>query len=61
MSDLVVGYVIGIATGFAIGIVVGRRQEPWSELTQKGRRIRIGLIAAGVGLLAAGFVVFLTR
>ena len=59
MSDLGVGYLIGVATGLAIGFVVGRRQKPWSELTQKEKRIRIGLIAAGVVLLAAGIVTFL--
>jgi len=59
MSDLGVGYLIGVATGLAIGFVVGRRQKPWSELTQKEKRIRIGLIAAGVVLLAAGIVMLL--
>jgi len=59
MSDWGVGYAIGIFTGLAIGLVVGRRQKPWSELTQKEKRIRIGLIAAGVVLLAAGIVMLL--
>ena len=59
MNDLGVGYLIGVATGLAIGFVVGRRQKPWSELTQKEKRIRIGLIAAGVVLLAAGIVMLL--
>jgi len=60
MGDLGVGYAIGIFTGLAIGLAVGRRQKPWSELTQKEKRIRIGLIAAGVVLLAAGIVMLLT-
>ena len=59
MSDLGVGFAIGIAVGLAIGIVSGRRQKPWSELTEKEKRIRIGLIAAGVVLLAAGIVMLL--
>ena len=59
MGDWGVGYAIGIFTGLAIGFVVGRRQKPWSELTQKQKRIRIGLIAAGVVLLAAGIVMLL--
>ena len=54
MGDLGIGYAIGIFTGLAIGLAVGRRQKRWSELTQKEKRIRIGLIAAGVVLLAAG-------
>jgi hypothetical protein len=60
MNDWGVGYAIGIFTGLAIGLAVGRRQKPWSELTQKEKRIRIGLIAAGVVLLAAGMVMLLT-
>jgi len=59
MSDWGVGYAIGIFTGLAIGLAVGRRQKPWAELTQKEKRIRIGLIAAGVVLLAAGIVMLL--
>ena len=59
MYDLGVGYAIGIFTGLAIGLAVGRRQKRWSELTQKEKRIRIGLIAAGVVLLAAGIVMLL--
>ncbi len=59
MGDLGIGYAIGIFTGLAIGLAVGRRQKRWSELTQKEKRIRIGLIAAGVILLAAGIVMLL--
>lgn len=59
MGDLGIGYAIGIFTSLAIGLAVGRRQKRWSELTQKEKRIRIGLIAAGVVLLAAGIVMLL--
>ena len=59
MNDWGVGYAIGIFTGLAIGLIVGRRQKPWSELTPKERRNRIALIAAGVVLLAAGIVMLL--
>ena len=61
MSDWGVGYAIGIATGLAIGFAAGRRQQRWSELTQKEKRIRVSIVAAGVVLLAAGIVVLLTR
>jgi len=61
MSDWGVGYAIGIATGLAIGFAAGRRQKRWSELTQKEKRIRISIVAAGVVLLAVGIVVLLTR
>jgi len=59
MSDWGVGYLLGMSSGLAIGLIAGRRQKPWSELTQKEKRIRIGLIAAGVVLLAAGIVMLL--
>ena len=60
MSDWGVAYALGMATGFAIGFAAGRRQKPWSELSQKEKRIRISSVAAAVVLLAAGIVVFLT-
>ena len=59
MSDWVVGYAVGMASGLAIGLIVGRKQKPWSELSENQRKLMIGLIAAGVILLAAGIVVFI--
>ena len=63
MSDWGVGYAmgiaVGIAAGLAIGLIAGRKQKPWSELSDEERKIRIRLIAAGVVLLVAGVVVFL--
>ena len=53
MSDWAIGYVLGI------GIVYARRQEPWSELSSKEKKIRIGLIAIAVVLLVAGIVTML--
>ena len=58
MSDWGVGYAIGMAVGLAIGLSVRNRQKPWSELSQKEKRLMIGLIALGVIALAAGIVVF---
>ena len=58
MSDWGVGYASGIFVGLVIGLLVGRKRQPWSELTGRQRKITIGLIAAGVVLLAAGIVVF---
>ena len=58
MSDWGAGFAAGIAVGLAIGLATGRKQKPWSELTEKEKRIRIGLIAAGVVVLAAGIVTF---
>ena len=58
MSDWGVGFATGIAVGLAIGLGFGRKQKPWSELTEKQKKLMIWLIAAGVILLAAGVVVF---
>ena len=58
MSDWGIGYTSGIIVGFVIGFIAGRKREPWSELTEKQRKVMIALIAAGVVLLAAGIIVF---
>jgi tetrahydromethanopterin S-methyltransferase subunit F len=60
MGDFGYGLIAGIIIGMAIGFIITRgRQKPWSEMTEKEKRLRIGLIAAGVALLAAGVVVAL--
>jgi hypothetical protein len=56
MTDWGVGFATGIIVGLVIGIFAGRKQKPWSELTEKEKRIRIWLIGGGVILLAAGIV-----
>jgi tetrahydromethanopterin S-methyltransferase subunit F len=57
MSDFWYGLIAGIVIGLAIGFIITRgKQKPWSELTEKEKRVRIWLIGAGVVLLAAGVV-----
>ncbi|MFC2003936.1 hypothetical protein ACFLUK_00090 [Chloroflexota bacterium] len=56
------GFATGIGVGFAIGLIVGSltvKQKSWSELTDKEKKARIWLIAAGVILLVAGILTFL--
>jgi hypothetical protein len=64
MSDWVVGYsrgmVAGIAAGFAIGLAAGKKQKPWSELTDQEKKIRKLLIGAGVALLVLGVCISIT-
>ena len=58
------GFATGIGVGFAIGLVVGalgKQQKSWSELTDKEKKTRIGLIAACAVLAVAGVVVLLGR
>lgn len=54
----IMGMSVGIAAGFAIGFAAGKKQKPWSELTQQEKKMRKLLIGAGVALLALGVIVF---
>ena len=51
------GMAVGIGIGISLGIYIGRKQKSRSELTEKEKRTRIWLIAAGVILLIAGIVI----
>ena len=56
------GFATGIGVGFAIGLIVGSltvKQKSWSELTDREKKTRIWLIAAGIILLITGIVAFL--
>ena len=61
MSEFVVGIplgmAIGIAMGLSIGIIIGKKQKPWSELTDEEKRQRKLLIGAGFIILVIGFLV----
>ncbi len=61
MSDWVAGYVmgmvIGMGAGFAIGLAAGKKQKPWSELTEREKKIRKIAIGALVALLGLGVIV----
>lgn len=61
MSDWGTGFATGIAVGLAIGVAAGRKQRPWSELTEKEKKVRIGIMVALGLAVIAGFVVFLSR
>ena len=57
MSDFIIGIPIGMAIGIAIGssigIAIGKKQKPWSEMTEEEKRTR--KIAIGMGLIALIF------
>ncbi|KYK29771.1 hypothetical protein AYK20_00105 [Thermoplasmatales archaeon SG8-52-1] len=59
MSDFVIGIPIGMAIGIAIGInlgiIIGKKQKPWSELTEEEKRQRKVLIGTGLIILLIGF------
>ena len=64
-SAYMIGWLLGLAAGMgigiSIGIAIGKKQKPWSELTDSEKKTRIVSITAGVVLLVAGGVVFLVR
>jgi len=59
LSDWGVGFASGIAVGLVIGLSFARKRKPWAEMSEKEKKVQIGLIAAGVVLLAAGIVAFI--
>ncbi len=60
MSDFVIGIPIGIAIGVAIGIsigiAIGKKQKPWSEMTEEEKRIRKIVIGVGIIILIFGVI-----
>ena len=60
MSDtnviLSIGIAIGFIIGLNIGILIGKKQKPWSELTDEEKRHRKVLIGSGVVILVFGVI-----
>ena len=53
------GFVMGLVIGMGAGFIIGRAgRKPWSELTEKEKKIRIGIIAGLAILVVATAVVF---
>ena len=59
MSDWGAGFATGIGVGLVIGLIAGRKQKPWSELTEKEKRTRKWTMAALAVVLLAGIAAFL--
>lgn len=61
MSDFVIGIPIGIAIGIAIGlsigIAIGKKQKPWSELTEEEKRRKKLIIGIAMIILIIGVLV----
>ena len=55
------GLVIGFAAGVGVGISIGKKQKPWSELTTAEKKVRIISISAGGALFVALVVVYIVR
>lgn len=52
------GFATGIVVGLATGLASGRRQKQWAEFTDKGKGVRIAIIAALCILVIAGIGLF---
>jgi len=48
-------------SSLAAGISIGKKQKPWSEMTEEEKGARKLLIAGGTALFVLGLVVFLAR
>lgn len=56
------GFATGIGVGFGLGLVIGSltaRQKPWSEMTEKEKKIRRISIWGGIVILLIGVGVFI--
>ena len=60
-AGYVIGLAVGLGAGIAIGISIGKKQKPWSELSEGERKVRIGIIIALSVLAIAGVVAFLIQ
>jgi len=47
--------------GISIGISIGKKQKPWSELTASEKKTRIISITAGAVLFVVGVVFLVVR
>ncbi len=61
MSDIGVGYLIGIMIGGVLGFVVGRMIVPWKTLSRGERTIQAVLISGLIIVLIGGFAIFFLR
>ncbi|MDO8715616.1 MAG: hypothetical protein Q7J73_02240 [Dehalococcoidales bacterium] len=59
MYQYLMGVVVGIGAGTAIGFYLGNGRKRWSDLTPEGKKTSTITIASGVVLLTAGIIILL--
>jgi tetrahydromethanopterin S-methyltransferase subunit F len=59
LGDWGAGLATGLVVGWIAGLLIGRRQRAWPELSDRQRKLMIGVTAAGVLALAAGIIAFI--
>ena len=57
ISEIGIGIIIGLAIGISIGIMMGKKQKPYSEMTEKEKRTYKIIIGLGTILLIAGVII----
>jgi multisubunit Na+/H+ antiporter MnhB subunit len=50
------GLAVGLAAGIAIGLAAGKKQKPWSELSESEKKLKIALVVILGLMVLAGFV-----
>jgi hypothetical protein len=51
---ITIGMAIGLAIGLSLGISIGKKQKPWSELSDEEKRQRKFVVTAGIIILIIG-------
>ena len=54
---MTLGMLIGLAIGISIGFAIGKKQKPWSELTEEEKKYMRIIIGAGIIILLIGVIV----
>jgi F0F1-type ATP synthase membrane subunit c/vacuolar-type H+-ATPase subunit K len=50
------GLAVGLAAGIAIGLAAGKKQKPWSELSESEKKLKFSLMIFLGLMVLAGFV-----
>jgi hypothetical protein len=58
VSEIGVGYLIGLVIGGVLGFALGRMVVPWKSLGRGERSIQMALISGILLVLIAGIVIF---
>jgi multisubunit Na+/H+ antiporter MnhB subunit len=49
------GLAVGLAAGISIGLAMGKKQKPWSEMSEKEKKTKMMIVTVLGLLVLAGF------